>query len=201
MKSVKDWTGNNLSVFKTLGSSAHSAEKREVRDYYATDPVAIDNLLSVERFDQNIWESACGGGHLSNVLKSRGYTVFESDILKRYNDAVSLDFLSHEAYEYKQSFDIITNPPYKFALEFCEQAIKLCKNKVAMFLKLQFLEGKKRYEFFKNYPPTRIWVYSWRIQCAKNGDFASLKSSSAQAYAWYIWERGFYGVPGIGWIG
>lgn len=201
MIGARDWTGTSLSVFKTLGSSVHSDEEREIRDYYATDPIAIDNLLSVEMFDQNIWESACGDGHLSKVLKHRGYIVFESDIVKRYDDVVRLDFLTPEAYEYKGKFDIITNPPYRYALEFCEQAIKLCKNKVAMFLKLQFLEGKKRYEFFKTYPPSRVWVYSWRIQCAKNGDFDGLKNTSAQAYAWYIWERGFHGSPKIGWIG
>lgn len=42
--------------------------------------------------------------------------------------------------------DIITNPPYKYALEFVERALEsvLPGRKVAMFLKLQFLEGQKR---------------------------------------------------------
>jgi len=37
----KDWTGNNNSIYKTLGASNHTDEDREVNDYYATEPKAI----------------------------------------------------------------------------------------------------------------------------------------------------------------
>lgn len=35
--------------------------------------------------------------------------------------------------------------------------------------------------------------------CAMNGNFASI-SSSAAAYAWFVWEKGFKGDPIIKWI-
>ena len=62
-----------------------------------------------------------------------------------------------------------------------------------MFLKLTFLESKSRKELFEKYPPKKIWVFSERIQCAKNGDFEGMKQGggSAVAYAWFIWEKGF----------
>ena len=44
-------------------------------------------------------------------------------------------------------------------------------NRLALFLKVQFLEGKKRKELFSKYPPKVIYVSSSRIKCAKNGDF------------------------------
>ena len=49
------------------------------------------------------------------------------------------------------SGDIITNPPYKYALEFVEHALNIVQQgrKVAMFLKLTILEGKARKAFFK----------------------------------------------------
>ena len=37
-----------------------------------------------------------------------------------------------------------------------------------MFLKVQFLEGKRRKEFFKKFPPKVVYVFSERIMCAKN---------------------------------
>lgn len=42
----KDWTGNGKSIFTTLGASNHTDKEREANDYYATDPIAIDALLS-----------------------------------------------------------------------------------------------------------------------------------------------------------
>ena len=64
--------------------------------------------------------------------------------------------------------DIITNPPYKIAKEFVEHALEVITegHKVAMFLKLTFLESKKRRELFEKYPPKVIYVSSSRLQCA-----------------------------------
>ena len=70
-------------------------------------------------------------------------------------------------------------------------------NKVAMFLKLTFLESKSRKALFDKYPPKVIYVASKRLQCGMNGDF---KGTSAVCYAWFIWEKGFTGDPIIKWI-
>lgn len=71
--------------------------------------------------------------------------------------------------------------------------------KIAMFLKLTFLEGQKRKAMFEKYPPKRVYVSSSRLNCAKNGDFSS-KEASAVAYAWFVWEKGFKGNPEIHWF-
>lgn len=42
----KDWTGNAKSIYTTLGASNHTDKEREFNDYYATDPIAVDALLS-----------------------------------------------------------------------------------------------------------------------------------------------------------
>lgn len=98
-------------------------------------------------------------------------------------------------------FDIITNPPYTKGAEFVQHALDIIEDgrKVAMFLKLQFLEGKSRREFFKKYPPKTVYVSSSRLICAKNGDFAAV-TSSAVAYAWYVWVKGYTGETVIRWI-
>lgn len=38
-------TGNGKSIFTTLGASNHTEKEREINDYYATDPIAVDALL------------------------------------------------------------------------------------------------------------------------------------------------------------
>ena len=68
------------------------------------------------------------------------------------------DFLTTTKDDLNFSPDIITNPPYALAKEFVEHALDISMDsvKVAMFLKIQFLESKKRYELFKKYPPKKI---------------------------------------------
>lgn len=196
----KDWTGNSNSVFKTLGASNHCKEERQNEDYYATDPIAAEWLLKIEDIPKNktIWECSSGEDHIANVFIKNGYNVRTSDIIKRTETTEQLDFLSQNE---KWNGNIITNPPYSKALEFVEKAMEIITegNNVIMFLKLQFLEGKKRKELFKKYPPKTVWISSSRLKCAKNGNFEDMDGSSV-AYAWYIWEKGYKGQTILKWF-
>lgn len=198
---MNDWTGNAKSIFTCNGASNHSAGERERNDYYATEPKAVVLLLEQEKFSPYVWECACGEGHMSEVLKAHGYNVFSSDLIDRgYEGTKVLDFFKAT----HSTMDIITNPPYKYAKEFVEHALNISNDgaKIAMFLKLTFLESKKRRALFDKYPPKTVYVSSARLQCAKNGDFVTYKegAGTAVAYAWFVWEKGFSGAPTIKWI-
>ena len=187
-------------VFTTLGSSNHALENREAFDYYATDPKAVEMLLELEQFSPVIWEPACGEGHISKVLQAHGYEVISTDLVYRgFGDPEPLDFLKETLEGFEG--DIITNPPYSAGLEFVQRALESVRpgGKVAMFLKVQFLEGQKRGAFFKDTPPRTVYISRSRISCAKNGDFERFPDS-AIAYAWYVWEKGFTGDPVIKWF-
>lgn len=199
---MQDWIGNYNSIYKTLGASNHTENEREKHDYYATEPKAVELLLQQEKFIPYVWECACGEGHMSEVLKNHGYKVKSSDLIDRgYEDTEVLDFLKVQKCDIKEDWDIITNPPYKYAKEFVEHAldISVCGTKIAMLLKLTFLEGQARRKLFEKYPPRIIYVFSGRVKCAKNGEFDAM-GSSAVCYAWFIWEKGFNGNPIIKWI-
>lgn len=145
--------GSN-KVFTTLGSSNHASEEREQFDYYATDPKAVELLLELETFAPVIWEPACGEGHISKVLQAHGYEVISTDLIYRgFGDSEPLDFLTETLEGFEG--DIITNPPYSVGLDFVRMALESVRpgGKVAMFLKVQFLEGQKRGAFFKSTPP------------------------------------------------
>ena len=157
--------------------------------------------MELEDFNENIWECACGEGDLSKVFEKAGHKVLSTDLVDRGYGTGEVDFLQcTEVFD----GDIITNPPYKYAKEFVEKAIELVPDghKVAMFLKLQFLEGKARRELFEKYPPKTIYVASGRLLCAKNGDFEGMKAGggSAVAYCWYIWEKGYKGSVTLKWF-
>lgn len=198
---MKDWTGNKNSVFVCNGASNHTDEERQQHDYYATEPKAIELLLDLERFSPSVWECACGEGHISKVLENRGYRVMSTDLIDRGYGIGGVDFL-----ETTKQFDgdIITNPPYKLAREFVEHALAVVTDghKVAMFLKVTFLESKARRKLFENHNPKVIYVSSSRLQCAKNGDFEKYGkgSATAVAYAWFVWEKGYHGDTIVRWF-
>ena len=152
--------GGSKKVFTTLGSSNHVPEEREQFDYYATDPRAVELLLEMEAFAPVIWEPACGEGHISKVLEAHGHEVISTDLIYRgFGDPDPLDFLTETIEGFEG--DIITNPPYSVGLEFVERALESVRpgGKVAMFLKVQFLEGQKRGEFFRKSPPPPNRLY------------------------------------------
>ena len=188
------------NVFTCIGASNHTVNVRDILDFYATEPKATELLLKEETFNNNIWECACGMGHMANPLKEHGYNVRCSDIINRgYEGTEVIDFLKCND---KFDGDIITNPPYKYAKEFVEKAMELTSNKVAMFLKLTFLESKVRRQLFDRYPPKVVYVSSSRLQCAKGGNFTKYNKSSgtAVAYAWFIWDKSYTGDTILKWI-
>lgn len=203
----KDWKGNSKSIYTTLGASNHVEEDREENDYYATHPIATEMLCDLERFSKDILEPCCGEGHISKVLETRGYNVESMDLIDRGYGKGGVNFLEYNEVVDK---DIITNPPYSMAKEFVEHAMEIITDghKVAMFLKLTFLESSGRKELFRKYPPKMIWVSSSRIPCGKNGDFyqrdkngkvkynkdgTAKEVSSAVCYAWFVWEKNYQG--------
>lgn len=197
----KDWTGSPISSVITVnGGRYFTKTDREKHDYYATDPEAIPPLLKRENFSDTVWECACGELHLSNRLEDYGYNVISTDLIIRGGGMQQLDFLKYTPTTLNK-YDIITNPPYKYAKQFVEHAIEISapNTKIAMFLKLTFLETKGRYELFQKYPPKKLYVFSKRMNCAMNGDFDNQRQS-AVAYAWYVWQVGWKGEPIIRWI-
>lgn len=59
--------------------------ERQLEDFYATDPIAVKLLLEKIKFVGDIWECACGEGHLSEEIKKAGYNVISTD---KYNRGV-----------------------------------------------------------------------------------------------------------------
>ena len=172
---------------------------REENDYYATDPKAIDLLLKHEHFNQNIWECACGEGNLSERLKQYGFNVYSTDLIDRgYPDEI-IDFLKSDN---KWFGDIITNPPFKYTTEFILKALESVQmgNKVAMFLKMNYLSGKARYkEIYSKFPPQKVYVFTGKIACAKNNQ-QELFKGSVMDYVWMVWEKGQLSPTQLKWI-
>lgn len=179
-----------------VGSSRRNGN-RDQSDFYPTPAYATHALLKREVFNGDVWEPACGNGAISEVVKEYGNIVKSSDLVVRGYGEAPVDFLSTD----RSVRNIITNPPFNLSLEFVQHA-KLCaKNKIAMFLKLAFLEGSKRQEMFRDkfFPLSKVYVFSKRVRLDKNGIPMGCKSEMI-AFAWFIWDSTHDGPATIDWI-
>lgn len=180
-----------MTSFFLTAIGGNKTNDRQAEDYYATEPAAADLLIAAEPWlSKNIWEPACGEGHLAKRFVERGYDVRASDLINR-GYGYQFDFFDQflEGYDH----DIVTNPPYKDAERFVAHGCDILSpgHLLCLFLKIQFLESAARDDLFDRYPPARIHVCRKRIKCAKNGDFSAVKSSPT-CYAWFVWQKGFH---------
>ena len=66
------------------------------------------------------------------------------------------DFLSTD-----RTCDNVTNPPFHSAEGFVARALQQARGKVALLLRLAFLEGANRCRtIFRPHPPSRVWVFT-----------------------------------------
>ncbi len=193
-------SGTNLAGMSTT-------RERVQDDYYATPYQATEMLLDEVKFVGNFLEPCVGGGHIVDVIKKYypDECVYGVDLVDRgYPNTLVADFLKHDFLG--QKFDnVVTNPPYSLAQEFLEKSMEVVNDggKIAMFLKIQFLEGAKRREMFKKYPPKYIYVFSKRQNPWRNGSPVDEKGkpwSSTICFAWFVWEKGFTGEPIVRWL-
>ena len=196
-------------------------KERNKLDYYATPTVEVINILEeIEPnfINKSILEPCIGGGHMANGIEEyiykQGYIEkvqligtdirnrgYENDIWELYCGP-EYDFFSDD-YPYDDVDWIVMNPPYSVIEPFTIRALEIAKKGVIMLARLQFLEGEGRFDNILQYnPPTDVYVYVDRIQCWKDG--LKPEGSSAQAYAWFVWDREknneYLVEPHINWI-
>src|SRR5258705_5196122 len=83
-------------------------------DFFPTPPWATYALIENEKFDGEIWESACGDGTMSRVLEETGQPVRSSDLYDRGFGGAGVDFFE----ALSRADNTLTNPPSQLALGF-----------------------------------------------------------------------------------
>jgi hypothetical protein len=139
-------------------------------DFFPTPPWATRTLIhhvfpklgiDIENIGM-IWEPACGEGHMAAVLAEiSSAEVIATDIFDYGFGKAPVDFLNREPYVGSPDW-IITNPPFKVALEFALRALDLAHRGVALLVRTVWLEGGERYKrLFGSTPPT-VFAHSPR---------------------------------------
>ena len=121
--------------------------------------------------------------------------MVSTDLVARGCGTSGVDFLMERR---TLAPNIVTNPPYIISLQFVERALELATGKVAMLLRLSWLESKGRGEFFERRPPARVWVFSERLTI--NRSTTEDAGGGMMAFAWFVWDPDHVGPPHVGWI-
>lgn len=156
---------------------------------------AVLPRLGVSLVEAKVWEPACGRGLMSEVLREYAASVFASDVhdygrTGRQETVGSfvgagLDVLAVPGGHVDA---IITNPPFRLAVDFFERAIADAEI-VALLVRSNWAEGIDRYErIFSKHPPLCDAQFVERVPMVRGR--WDPDASTATAYSWFVWLRG-----------
>jgi hypothetical protein len=158
-------------------------------DAYFSPPEATASLLHIEAkyLPKCIWEPAAGDGAIVRPLREAGLTVIASDIVDYgLEGCTTVDYL--KAKSIADVKGIITNPPYKLAMQFAQKALREAPY-LALLLRTNFLESTARLPFFQRHQPARIWISSRRLPMMHRHGWQGRRAPSNTCFAWFVWDE------------
>lgn len=176
-----------MSLSLATSNKRHALADRG-NDLYETPEVATRALLRHVPIPSDIWEPACGPGAIARVLRAAGHNVIASDLVDYGCPGArsGVDFLLEQAAPHVSA--IVTNPPYKLGAEFVEHGLRLVP-KVIMLLRLGFLESVRRTNVLDGGHLAAVLPFRNRLPMMHRDGWDGPKSSSAMAFAWFVWDR------------
>lgn len=171
-------------------------------EFYPTPPEATRALLSVEKFDGDVWEPACGDGRIAKVLSEHGHGVIATDLHAYGVGTSGIDFLREKRARAKH---IVTNPPYGYGLlnRFIDRALALTQEtggKVAMLLNMDSLCHRQRTAEWKRTPPARLYAID-DIVCWPTERYGPPPPHFIKhRYVWVVWTPQHTGPSSFWWL-
>lgn len=163
---------------------------RACYEFYPTPPAATQAFLQHERFKGDIWEPACGQGHISNVLEANGYSVCSTDIHDWGFGTAGVDYLRETAPRAKH---IITNPPYGRGLadQFIRKSLGFIEQtggSAAFLLDLASLAHRIRHQSFLRRPPRIVYILDECVCLPERDPRNATRSTLSRRYCWVVWD-------------
>lgn len=179
--------------------------ERDPNDWYVEPKECSAALFGAERFVGNVWDPACGIGHIVETARAANITVFGSDIIVRNEYCeMPLDFLSAKGDEYVFT-NIVSNPPFGVAEEFYHHAMELLPNqgKLALILPMVWLSGfSKKRHWLPSSPLIKFYSISPRPSMPPGAVIqAGIKAGNGtKDFAWFVWQKGYNGSAEVGFL-
>lgn len=175
---------------RKIRMAGDDAGLRQKDDYYGTPAWVTRLLIEREWFAGPVWEPACGHGLIAEELKASGIGVVATDLVDRGYGTHGVDFLLEQRL---LAPNVATNPPFKLAREFAQHALNLGAAKVALLLKLAFMQGADRSPWLFASGLRKVIVVSRRITFDAGPGRDPFTSNFVDGYGWFIWHAGHRG--------
>lgn len=173
---------------------------RHPQDWYVEPKWTSERLFAVEEFSGLVTDPACGLGRILLAANDSGHLVHGADIVKR-----------SEWCDREESFlesgpdltdNIVSNPPFGIAVDFTKHALQVAKFKVALLLPTKWMNGAKRGSWLETTPLRRVWLLGPRPSMPPGPviEAGIAPGNGTTDFAWFIWERGYEGLPELHWL-
>jgi hypothetical protein len=186
-------------------SATGRAGVRDSRDFYRTPAWCVERVLPFLHIGSGaIVDPGCGDGAIGEALRrtTREHAIYgiesdeelaaaaaradvSPDYARVYSEVLIEDFLGLNGVDgLGDEPTFIGNPPYRDAMAFIEQSLRLAGpgGTVCFLLRLAWLAGQKRRDFHQQHPAD-IYVLSRRPSFTGKG-------TDATDYAWFAWGPG-----------
>jgi hypothetical protein len=146
-------------------------------------------LYGIQAQRKRAWEPAANRGHMVRPLDEYFGDVIGSDVHDYGAGFHIRDFLLPVPKCQRISVQwIVTNPPFRLAQQFAQQALELAQEGVALLVRTQWLAGRDRYEsLFARHPPAVVAQFVERVPMFRGR--LDAKKSTATDYAWVVWTK------------
>jgi hypothetical protein len=163
-------------------------------DLHETPEVATRALMRAESLPSHIAELCCGRGAIVRVLEAAGHIVTASDLID-YGAGYGggRDFLLERSAR-PGCTCFLTNPPFKLIEPIAMRAIEFYPL-VILLARLMFMESERRTDLLEHRGLARVHVFRERLPMMHRDGWTGPKASSATPFGWFVWERGYTGVP------
>ncbi|MCM0018829.1 MAG: class I SAM-dependent methyltransferase [Tagaea sp.] len=177
-----------MSLATVDSSRQAQPRQRAANDWYVEPEWAVLGLLDVQRFSGLVWDPACGKGTIPRAFKAAGHRALGTDLIDRGFGAGGCDFTAIDPSEPGNRVDnVVSNPPFDKAEAFLRMALACARHKVALLLRLSWLEGRGRRWVFDTTPLTAIHPFASRVSMPP-GSVAQEAKGGAVAFMWAVWD-------------
>lgn len=194
--------------------------ERQTEDWYVEPAWLWERLFAMRGWTKGmtVYDPACGMGTAVEAAIRSGMYGLGSDIILRKEGFeaqpspclgfyVQHDFLAGSeparrtpGWEFPDA--IVSNPPFSFAMDFAEMALRRAVTKVALLLPANWVQGKARARWLATTPLHKVLFVCPRPSMPPGHIILAggKPGNGTTDYAVFVWLKGYDGAPEVGWL-
>ena len=163
-------------------------------EFFETPKWAVRKILEKELLTETVIDPCVGSGAIIDEVEAEyviGFDIVDWGLHWRLQVKDFLTVTKEDIGPHKGKITVFVNPPFSQAVEFVKKSFELGAYKIICFQRFAWWESQKREEFWREFPPNRIYVCADRADCWRADiPMEERGSGTPTAHAWFVWEEG-----------